>query len=67
MNIAKNIKILRKEKKMSQEKLSRLADISFPSLTKIESGTTENPTVKTLKKIADVLEVTVDYLIQENA
>ena len=62
--IAKNIKRLRKEKGISQDKLSKLADVSFHTITKIEAGNTSNPTVDTVKKIAKVFGVSVDELIK---
>lgn len=64
--ISNNIFKLRKEKDWSQEKLAREADIPFTTLTKIENGTTKNPSIETLIKIADALGVTVDALITEN-
>lgn len=36
----------------------------FNIITKIEAGDTPNPTVETMKKIADALEVTIDDLIK---
>ena len=36
--ISKNIKKLRKAKDLSQDKLSRLADVSHATIIKIESG-----------------------------
>lgn len=62
--IAKNIRKLRAEKDISQDKLSKLADISLHTLTKIESGDTPNPTIETMKKIANAFDVSVDYLIK---
>ncbi len=62
--IAKNIRLLRKAKGISQDKLSKLADVSFHTITKIESGDTPNPTIDTMKKIADALEVSLDDLIK---
>lgn len=64
--IAKNIKRLRKEKGISQDKLSKLADVSSHTITKIEAGDTSNPTVDTVKKIAKALGVSVDSLININ-
>lgn len=61
--IGKNIKELRQKRKLSQEKLARLADISLNTLTKIESGFTKRPSIQTVKKIADALEITVDKLL----
>lgn len=61
--IARNIKKLRKEKGISQDKLSKLADVAFHTITKIETGDTPNPTVDTVKKIAEALDVSVDALL----
>ena len=38
--LSSNIKKLRKQKKLSQDKLARLADIPYNTLVKIESGKT---------------------------
>ncbi len=62
--IARNIRHLRKEKGLSQDKLSKLADVSFHTITKIEAGDTPNPTIDTMKKIADALGVSVDDLMK---
>lgn len=62
--IGKNIKRLRQQKKLSQEKLARLADISLNTLTKIESGFTKRPSIQTIKQIADALGVSLDALVK---
>ncbi len=62
--IGENIKKIRKKKNISQDKLSKLADITHTTLAKIEAGINSNPTIKTLKKIADALNVTVDELLK---
>lgn len=62
--IGKNIKTLRQRKKLSQEKLARLTDISLNTLTKIESGYTKRPSVQTIHKIAKVLGVSTDVLVE---
>ena len=61
--LAQNIKKLRKKHKLSQEELAKKADITYSTLIKIESGANKNPTIKTLKKIADALEVSIDKLV----
>lgn len=63
--IGKNIRKIRKQKKLSQEKLARLTDISLNTLTKIESGFTKRPSIQTIKKIADALSVTIDELVNK--
>ncbi|MBT3283072.1 helix-turn-helix transcriptional regulator [bacterium] len=62
--INKTIRGYRQERGMSQEALARAADLSFPTIVKIESGDTPNPTIDTVKKIADALDVSVDKLLK---
>ncbi len=62
--LSENIKRFRKKNRLSQDKLAKLADVTLTTLVKIESGANDNPTIKTLKKIADALEVTVDNLLE---
>ena len=58
-----NIKKLRKQKKLSQDKLARLADIPYNTLIKIESGRSNNPTLETLSKLANALGVSLDDIV----
>ena len=62
--IAKNIRKYRKERELSQDKLSRLADVSHATIIKIESGGIQSPTIDTVQKIAKALEIGVDDLIK---
>jgi transcriptional regulator with XRE-family HTH domain len=64
--LADNIKKFRKRKELSQDKLAKLADVTHTTLVKLESGANDNPTIKTLIKIADVLEVDLDKLVGRN-
>lgn len=61
--IAQNIKKYRKKKGISQDKLSKLAGVTYNTVIKIESGATSNPRVETLRLIAKALNVTVDNLL----
>lgn len=63
-NIGENLGRLRKKKKYSLEKVSKLADLSLNTVAKIESGKSTNPTIETLQKLATALEVGVDDLIK---
>ena len=63
-SIAKNIKRYRAKLGISQDKLSKLAGITLHTITKIESGATPDPRIKTIKKIADALGVGIDDLIK---
>ena len=62
--IAKNIKKYRNKLKISQDKLSKLAGVTLHTLTKIETGATSDPRIKTLKRIAKGLNVSVDDLLK---
>ena len=62
--IAKNIKRLRKEKGISQDRLSKLADLSLNTIVNIESGNSPNSTIETLEKIAKALEVSIEKLLK---
>ena len=63
-SITKNLRKLREAKRLSQEKLARLADVANNTIVKIEAGKNQNPTLDTLKKIAKALDVSVDELIK---
>ncbi len=62
--ISKNIKKLRKQRSLSQDKLSKLADISHNTIIKIESGAIQSPTMDTASKIAKALGVSLDDLMK---
>lgn len=64
--IGQNVRKLRKKKGFSQEKLARRADISLNALTKIESGFAKKPTIQTVVKLANALEVSLDELVKTN-
>ena len=63
--IGKNIKKFRKEKELSQDKLSKLADLSLNTVVKIELDESPNPTIETIQKIAKALAVSVDDLLKK--
>lgn len=64
--LGENIKKVRKKKKLTQDKLARLADIPYTTLTKIETGVIKRPSVQAVAKIAEALSVTVDELIKNS-
>jgi len=61
--LSENIKKYRAKLGISQDKLSKRANVTYNTIIKIESGATSNPRVETLKRIADALNVSVDNLI----
>lgn len=62
--IANNIKKYRQKLGISQDRLSKMADVTYNTIIKIESGGSQNPTIDTLSKIAKALSVGVDDLIK---
>jgi len=62
--ISKNMKRYRKKLGISQDRLSKNADVTYNTIIKIESGATDNPRVRTLKRIADALKVKIDDLMK---
>lgn len=63
-SIGKNIKKIRVKIGISQDKLSKLADLSSNTVAKLELDNKPNPTIETLLKIAKALNVKVDDLIK---
>jgi len=63
--IGKNIKKYRQDKGLSQDKLSKLADLSLNTVVKIELDESPNPTIETVQRIAKALEVSVDDLLKK--
>jgi transcriptional regulator with XRE-family HTH domain len=61
-NFAERLKSLRKEKKLTLEELGKKVGVSKVMMSLYEKGE-KAPKVATLQKLADVLEVSVDYLL----
>jgi transcriptional regulator with XRE-family HTH domain len=64
--IGERITFLRKQKGWSQGELAKAIDASREAIGKYERNEA-SPSVETAKKIADILEVTLDYLVDESA
>lgn len=62
--IGDNIRRLRQQKKISQDRLSKEADLALNTIVKIETAENPNPTLETLQKIAKALSVSVDKLLK---
>ncbi len=62
--IREKIKKLRQQKKISQDRLSKKADLALNTIVKIETGENPNPTLGTLQKIAKALDISLDELIR---
>lgn len=55
--VSKNIRKLRIKKRISQDRLSKDADLALNTVVKIETGENPNPTLDTLEKLAKALGV----------
>ena len=60
--IGDKVRELRNKQGLTQDQLARKCDIPYTTLTKIESNVITKPTIQTVRKIADGLEVTIDEL-----
>ncbi len=58
-----NIKKYRLALELTQEQLAKKADISYTSLTKIETWVIKDPSVYTVAKIAKAFDVTIENLL----
>ena len=63
--IAKNIKRLRTLRKLTQKEVAMNVDIPQGQYSRIESGKVI-PTIPTIQKIADLLEVSLSDLLKKN-
>ena len=61
--LAKRVKECRKQKGWTQQKLAEKTGLSFNTITKIEQGIGDSPTLKTLLKLSEALEVGLDELV----
>ncbi|MCA2952251.1 helix-turn-helix transcriptional regulator [Microcystis sp. M112S1] len=62
MALADNMMILRKKKELSQAELGKMIGTSGDVIGRYERGDI-SPSIEAVAKIADALEVSVDYLI----
>jgi len=63
--VSNNIRKIRQKKGISQDRLSKEADLALNTIVKIETGESPNPTVETLEKIAKALSVSVADLFKD--
>jgi transcriptional regulator with XRE-family HTH domain len=61
MNIGDKITVLRKQKKLSQADLAKVAEVSREIIGRYERNEA-SPSIEVAKKIAAALEVSLDYL-----
>lgn len=62
---AEKLKEARKNKKLSQEQVAEILNISRSNISKYENGNLE-PTIQTLKEFCRLYEISSDYLLDLN-
>ncbi|HCX48494.1 MAG TPA: hypothetical protein DG757_05550 [Bacillus sp. (in: Bacteria)] len=65
MYLGKNIRHLRKQKKLSRAKLAEILGVNPRMITTYETGNSE-PRINKLIVLSDTLGVTIDQLIRED-
>jgi transcriptional regulator with XRE-family HTH domain len=63
LSIGELIKIQRKRLDMNQRQLAKASDITPATISRLESGQIKELKSEALKRLADALNVTVDYLL----
>jgi len=67
MKLHEVIKLLREDKKLTQEKLAEYAKLTRGYISRLEKGTytDDSPSIKTLKKIANGLGEPLEYILNK--
>lgn len=63
MAMSANMKRFRKDAGLTQKSLAEKTSLSFSMVSKLESGEQANPSLETIRKIADALRVTPGELV----
>lgn len=67
MRLGKKIRSLRRQQKITQERLAEMSGMTVNYLSKIERGSVSNISAEKLSKIAATLNVSMDELFNDNA
>lgn len=65
MNLGNKIKTLRKQHNLTQENLAEMLGVSYQAISRWENNIT-SPDISTLPILANIFDVTVDYLLDVN-
>ncbi len=65
MEFKDRLKLLRKEKRLTQVKLGEMLNYGYTAIANYESGRNQ-PSIPDLKKIASIFNVSMDYLLGVN-
>lgn len=64
--LAENLKKYREAKKISKLELGRRSGVSSRTIEKIESRKNQNPRIDTIRRLANILEVSISDLLGIN-
>lgn len=65
--LGQKLRAVRRQKKISLDRLAELTDSSKSYLWELENKDTTNPSVEKISRLAAALEVTTDFLMSEAA
>ena len=63
--LGEKIKLCRENKKMTQNEVAEILGVKSATISKYEAGSLE-PNIESLKKLAELFEVSIDELIRED-
>lgn len=63
--LLKQIKYFRKQKNISLKELAKKTNISYSYLYLLEKGKRKNPSLKTIRKIANALNIKLIFILTE--
>jgi len=66
VNVGERIKFWRRKLGITQDSLSKRAELPLSTISKIESGVVKKPTIQTIMSIAKGLNITIDELMETN-
>ena len=58
------IKLYRENKKMTQNEIANILDVSPATVSKYESGSLE-PNIESIKRLAELFEISIDELLSD--
>jgi transcriptional regulator with XRE-family HTH domain len=61
--IGEIVRSQRRRRKWTQAKLAEVAGVSLMTVVKLEAGTHTNPTIRTLRRLAQALKISIHDLI----
>lgn len=64
VKVGERIKYWRQKLGITQDALSKRADIPLSTISKIESGSVNKPTIQTIMSIAKGLDISIDDLME---